>query len=517
MTNVLATNAVVPKSIETPYYLKASKQGFPISGQVPRTYQVYTGTGGTIDYDGSNEIRIFGQILTSPLIINFGPTQRIRNMVGRLVTINIIAPIDQTVTLNSSPAFMLINGTALQQLSHVIPADNLSKSINVYFSSEQYINVDYGASSSSVVSSFLPENIPVISSYVYGTATTPTLPSIYIPDSRSYDVTFNDIEPIVEGAIVPITTSVTGPGIQNISFDHTPAPRKTTPTTITGYLSSGGTYHGLFTVRLNPILTNVHDVSYFTGAISSGALSMYSPFVDPGGPRLAYDADGIQVTTPNNLLCIEVDIKDSLLFYVLSASPQIIRWRSFITGNVGILVNVGTLPSAAWSAGATIVDMAFNETESSLLVLPNGPSNLLLRIPVSPYDQVSSPTVLRSGPLLSRLLSLGAGTVPYAIAVCPHTGTVFIAQKPMALNNSIYWYHGFNNLASGGSYQHPTINTGRTSMTVTSRGELVAQYESNLSVNYVANVGSLVTWVNSYTAPDFYTSLSRNCYGWTSV
>ena len=80
MTSSLATNAVVPNNITTPYFLKSTKDGVPINRQVPRTYQVYAGTGNqTIDYDGSNEIIINGTFLTGPLIINFGPIKALRN------------------------------------------------------------------------------------------------------------------------------------------------------------------------------------------------------------------------------------------------------------------------------------------------------------------------------------------------------------------------------------------------------------------------------------------------------
>ena len=157
MTSALATNAIVPKNIDTVFHLKATRTGAPLNKQVPRTYQIYTGTGNqTIQYDGSNEIIINGPTLTGPLIIQFGPIANIRNAIGRKLNIIIVSPIFQTITLNSSPAFMKINGTNLTQLSHVIPADNISKAISVFFHSVNVINVDYGSSAASVVPSSFP-------------------------------------------------------------------------------------------------------------------------------------------------------------------------------------------------------------------------------------------------------------------------------------------------------------------------------------------------------------------------
>lgn len=522
MTNVLATNAIVPKKIDTPYFLKASKQGFPISGQVPRTYQRYTGTGNqTINYDGSNEITVIGQLLVGPLIIDLGPLQNIRNMVGRTLTLNIVAPINQAITINSSPAFMMINGTALQQLSHVIAGDNLSKSITIYFQSETYINVDYGASATaSVVPSSLPEAISLSSTYVYGTFNTFTIPSVYIPDTTTYDVTFNALEPRQEGELVPITTTVTGPGTQSLSFTYTPSARRTAGTSVTGYLSSAGQYYGSFNLRINPILNNVGDIGFFTGANTNGTLAMYDILSPPGGARTAYDANGAQVNLGANLLCYTVDVEDSLVFYVLSTSNTTVRFFSYMSDHGGVLIKMSTLPVGYWTGGATILDMAYDDREHSLLVMPNNIAGQLCRIPILPYD-VNNPTVVRTSNLSSRALTLPAGSTPYAMEVCPATSSLYFAYKGSVYNNTIQIYHSFNSMDAGSQYTHPTIGTGRTSLCINSRGQLIAHYEADNSVNYVANASGMSTvpgsWVTAFTAPAFYSSLSRNCYGWTSV
>lgn len=520
MTNVLATNAIVPKKIDTPYFLKATKQGFPISGQVPRTYQRYTGTGNqTITYDGSNEITVVGQTLVGPLIITLGPAQMIRNMVGRTVTLNVSAPISQTITLNSSPAFMKINGTGLQQLSHVIPGDNISKSITIYFQSETFINVDYGAASASLgIVPLLPETISLTSSYVHGMSTPFGLPSVYIPDNETYDVTFNELEETYEGHLEPITTSVTGPGTQILSFVFTPAPRRTDSTAITGYLSSGGQYYGSFSMRLNPILRNVLDVGYFTGANSDGTLAMYDPLVTPAFSELANDPNGSIIELGADLLCHTVSLEDSLIFFVRSTSQTIIRFFSIATRVEGVVIDVSSLPIGGWTTGAKIIDLAYDEATDALYALPNGPTSLLCRIPICRYN-VNDPTTVRTGTIISRALTITVGSTVFSMAVCPFTGTLYFAFRTAVSNNIIQIYHSFDAMAAGGQFTHPSINTGRTSIAYNPRGQLIAHYEWNNSVYYLPG-GNTITppaFVFAYNTPVFHTSLSHNGYGWLSI
>lgn len=523
MSNAKATNAVVPKTIDTAYYLKASKGGFPINGQVPRTYQVYTGTGNqSINYDGSNEIRIFGGTLVGPLIINFGPLRNIRNAIGRLVTLNIIGPISQNITLNSSPAFMLLAGTQLQQLSHVIPGDNVSKSITIYFHSEQYIHVDYGASaSSSLIGNSTPKVANLSSTYVYGTDTVFSLPSVFIPDNKSYGVTFNSLEPTTEGVVTPFVGSVSGPGLQVVAFEVQPAPRLNKSLNISGYLDNGGNYEVSFSHLVYPNLSNVHDHEYITGSDTSGLIAMYDPLVNFGGFPKTNDAFGNQVNFPSDIGAFCVDVADSLVFWVENTSNTVIRWRSYTTYTEGILTDMSTHTFGLWNTGDTIVDLAFDDEHPAVLVLPSNPTaGKIVNIPIRPYKN-SDPNTVLTGVLHGATFNLGIGTVLHGFDVCPISRMIYVACKPSLLNNSVFRMKPFPDLSAQFSYQHPSIAVDRQAICCSSQGTLYVLYERTLDLVRVNNARTLSTLPADttvmYTLSQYHQSLSRNCYGWTQA
>lgn len=525
MTNVLAVNAVVPKQIDTQYFLRATKQGVPIDNQVPRTYQVYTGTGNqTIDYDGSNEIRIFGPTLTGPLNINLGPLRRLRNMVGRILTINIIAPINQTITLSSAPAFLMINGTGLQQFTHVIPADNISKSLTVYFHSSSYLNVDYGASSTSVVPSTEPRTATLSMEYAYGTTTFISVPIFYFPDSTFYTLLYNDPEGTKEGAVVPLFGGIAGPGTRTLDFVYYPAPRRTDTTTVTGHLEQAGFPKVSFSCILKPILSNVYEHEYFIACNSNSTNTMYDPFVDTGSSPVAVDVNGNKVLTDMNPKAIAVDIADSLLFYVLDSSDTVIRWRSFTTGESGDLLDVATQPVSRWPSGR-IQDIAFDEKLCTLLVLSTNSVSpcKILGIPIKPYDN-NTPSVVNMGPVTcSQVFGFGIGSVPYSIAVCPISRAVYVATKQTPLTSNIIQllpYPMITGTLTGNIYVHPTIITGAMAITCTAIGTLLIHFEATKELYRVDNTGGISTGspisdvALLYTLPQFHKSLAPNCYGW---
>lgn len=525
MSNSKATDAIVPKTIDTQYFLRATKNGIPINGQVPRTYQAYTGSGNqTITYDGSNEIRIFGPTLTGPLTINFGPLSRLRNLVGRLVTLNVIAPISQTITLSTSPAFMVINGTGLQQFTHQISGNNTSKSITIYFHSEQYINVDYGSAAGSVVPSTEPRTATLSIEYPYGTTSHISTPSFYFPDNTFYTLLYNDPERTKEGAIEPLSGGIAGPGTQTLDFIYYPAPRRTDSTTITGHLEQAGLPKLSFSCILKPILRNVYEHEYFIACNSDSTTSMYDLQVDTGGSPPCVDVNGNEVLTDADPIAIAVDIADSLLFFVTSADRRLIRWKSFTTGEEGTLLDVSTQPVNRWPSG-TIQDIAFDEKISTLLVLSTNSVTpcKILGIPIKPYDN-NTPGVVDMGPVTcSQLLGFGAGSVPYSIAVCPISRAVYVATKqtPTTSNiNQLFPYPIINGTNPGNSYVHPTITTGAMAITCTAVGTLLLHFEGTKELYRVANTGGINTGaplsdvVLLYTLPKFHKSLAPNCYGW---
>lgn len=518
MTNPLATNANVPTSSDTVFHLRVTKNGVPVDKQVPRTYQYYTGTGGTILYDGSSEIRINGSGLTTPLIVQFGPINNIRNWIGRTVNINIYTPNSRTITLNSSPALMCVNGTLLTQLSHVIAASTTCKTLTLYFSDTTLLNLDYGASSLGSIVPFPVKTSNLAISYVYGTDSVFSLPCVRILDSNSYDVTINNLEPTLEGTIIPYVSSVSGPGTQFINVGFNPAPRRISSTNITGYLTSLGEQEAGFTISAYPILSNVFDKEYFTGSNTDGSLSMYDPLVDLGGIPKTFDANGSQVQLPGDVGPIAIDLADSLVFYVVNSSPTIIRWKSYTTYNEGDLLNLSTLVTALWTTGTTIVDIDFDDKTSSLLVLPNIPTTgKILSIPIRPYLN-SDPNTVKTGVLFGATLTLPVGTVLYSMAICPFTRQIYIGCKPPLFTNSVYKFSPFPALAGPFSYQHPSISLDRLSITFSSQGTFFMLFERTLEVYQVNNTRGLSTnpmdTTVIYTIPQYHQSLSRNCYGW---
>lgn len=152
MSNPLATNAFTFTTNTRVRSLHVDTNDIPVNKQVARSYQEYDGVGGeTITYDGSNEMIIRADNLTSPLTISFGGTaEALRNWIGRELVINVAGATEENITLNSLPALMFINGTNLRQSSHVIVGNAKSKTLRVNFHTATRVNVDYGADTLSI-------------------------------------------------------------------------------------------------------------------------------------------------------------------------------------------------------------------------------------------------------------------------------------------------------------------------------------------------------------------------------
>jgi hypothetical protein len=162
MTSTYARNAATITSVTKIRYLKSNKDGLPLDKQVPRSVQLYTGTGGAgeiLDYDGSNDVVIMAGNLTGNLIVRFippaDPSHKF-NLLGREAKIHVSGATTRTITLSSSPSQMKINSTGLTQVSHVIMGDLLSKTVTVSFVTADMWNVDYGASVNSIAPAFFP-------------------------------------------------------------------------------------------------------------------------------------------------------------------------------------------------------------------------------------------------------------------------------------------------------------------------------------------------------------------------
>jgi hypothetical protein len=555
MTSNIANDAGVPLAVDKYRYLKSDRNGFPINKQVPRTYQNYSGTGGTLVYNGSNEIRIVGSTLTSPLIIQFGPP--IKNMIGRLLAINVIAPISQTITLNSAPAFMVINGTALQQFTHVIPGDNNSKTISVYFHSSTFINVDYGASIGSIVPppsslvanvgggagiyrdttgstinlrSIVSSGLELVTTQNANTVSiadgrpivlgivTPPVPyalatgysgcRVSIPNNANYSADIST----AEGTITQLSFNVTGPGnMFGPNFLFQPGPRRTSPAILSCTFTKtiNQIYSGYIGVVFD--LSNVYDYEYVSGSNSDGSLGMYDPLIDAGAVKLMNDTFPTQVDVGVDLSRVAFNIQDNALFFTRTTSPNRIDYKSFTDSNISGLIDVNS--TSAWTVGATIADLDYNEKESVLYVLPDDPFGKLMIIPIVPY---SSPGPFKMGPITFVNLNLPFGSVPQSLAVSLTNGIFYYACKPAAGNITIQGHVGGNPTAIVSLTT--SFSSGDVSMVVGSRDSLYVLHSDNNGLYTIDQGKSLEDGITFlYKLAAFMPSLCRNGYGFTSV
>lgn len=575
MSNPRATNAVVTTPVGRKRYLESTKDGAPINRQVPRTYQVYAGTGNaTIDYDGSNELVVFGSTLTGPLTVNLGPLSRIRNMVGRSVTLNIVSPISQTITLNSSPAFMMLNGTSLQQLSHVIVADNLSKSIVLYFHSESNINLDYGASSSSIIPSLTFANVGVgegvyantvgrlvnlrriddldrtirvatigntigISSrtviggggaerYPYGNSISDSAGGafqVHNPSADTIDVTTQYNTGYTPAGLFTITT----PTISGIApiYDYvwTPGPRMNRPVSVSVNFYRGPTdLIGSTRLDMVPAMENVLETeNVMCCHPGSVFLSMYDPDKDPGTElfaKMPYGFSLNDIETDIEPLCISTDLQDNLIFYVPSSNRTLINVASSsINQFYGEFTDITVLDNSLISgAGYGIRDLCYSEVTSTLYALPTKHTNSVIVVPVLPklYDAVNFPIVTIGTPTFVPFdgISPPLGNL-YSICLLNDTGDFLIAYEDGTTKIGAFRIHD-NKMKL--LYAYDTGNNGPVSLMMGSRGRIIAQYEQDNGF-YVSTPGlSLLDGLTlTYSAPRFYTSLTVNCYNYIAV
>lgn len=131
MTSIFSKKITVKKPHMTQYYLKSDKTGNPLYGQVPRTADVYTGTGGTIISSGKNDLFVAG-ILTSTLIVNMQDTPE---LIGRAVTVTVRPGATQIVRLLFPAAgyTVYVDGSAAAVTQYDIPISANAQSVEVIF------------------------------------------------------------------------------------------------------------------------------------------------------------------------------------------------------------------------------------------------------------------------------------------------------------------------------------------------------------------------------------------------
>ena len=571
MSNPLAVNAVVPKAIDSQYYLRASKNGFPINGQVPRTYQMYTGTGNqTINYDGSNEIRIFGQTLTGPLVINFGPLRNLINWIGRTVTLNIVAPINQTITL-SSPVFLMVNGTALQQLSHVIPADGNSKSITLYFHSSSNINVDYGASSGSIVAAGITFNNLGAGSPVYRdtTGSTVNLRSMLAANrsllvtSNTTNVNFtsnmvyggnaleyynygNSVSELSAGnllmynptgtaftisSIFPTYSNVTGglsistPNVSGInpslSVVYIPAPRMNRSQTIPITFARGaGDLLGNMTLEMIPAMERVWEEENVLCADPSDTTIKFYDLTTPNselrtGVFYIFTLVTVRTDVPPSVIC--TDLQDNFIFYVPDSDPTKVyvssTSRSAFFGSFSDVLVLDTSLVPGFS-GQSVIGMCYDEVSSTLYILPNKVSGNILALPILPHlhDAVNFPLCTVGTVREIRFDgSVPAGAL-FSMCLLNNTGDFCISYEDGNTKIGVFRIDTGSGTVSQ-SYAWDTGSSGAVSLMCSSRGRIIAQYSSDQQF-YATTPGLGINggFTPLYTATKFYPSLTINCY-----
>lgn len=132
MTSPFATNAVILNPNDPQYFLRATKEGSPLDGQIPRTSQVYTGVGGvTIVPTGTNDLHVTGP-LTGTLTINC--TNRF-NFINRVLVVTVVGGVGQSVTINlpAAPYLTHVKGAAGAVTSYTLAASANSQSVTIFF------------------------------------------------------------------------------------------------------------------------------------------------------------------------------------------------------------------------------------------------------------------------------------------------------------------------------------------------------------------------------------------------
>ena len=411
MSNDLANDAELVSTITKHRYLEVDKSGYPLNKQVPVTVQTYQGTGGDqLFYDGSNDILIKADDLSADLEIILGPEiQNIRNLVNRQLTIQISGRTENNISIDSNPVEMRINGTSSMESYHNIIGDGTYKTVTLYFSEEEYINLDYGAAVGTIIPSgaggiqtitnigagqtIATNNSPTnvdLKSIVGGNnistindATTITVLSI-VPTAAPVSIFYDYMNPIT----VNFTGSYQTPDILSASiveppafdegtvtiltsttFTFTPAPRLTRSVLIVVRLTfNSGTFTTLV-IKLQPRLTfstdTNMDLSLATSA-TDGTLYQYNIQGFSLKPMINYDFT--PVVLPGICTCIAMNVADNILYFVLAASINVVRYYDFVTKAVGIVIPDITAVGQ-WTFGSVIAAMCFDQKDNVLYVI----------------------------------------------------------------------------------------------------------------------------------------------------
>jgi hypothetical protein len=131
MTSSYSKKSVIPLPHATRYFLQTDKNGIPLNGQVPRTVDIYTGTGGTIISSGRNDLFV-NSILASTLIVNMQDTSE---LIGRKICVSVRPGATQIVRLLFPAAgyTVYVDGGNAAVTQYDIPISANCQSVEVAF------------------------------------------------------------------------------------------------------------------------------------------------------------------------------------------------------------------------------------------------------------------------------------------------------------------------------------------------------------------------------------------------
>lgn len=131
MTSSFSKKSIVWRPHQEKKYLKADSNGFPLHGQVARSADIYTGTGGTIISSGKNDLFVNG-VLTSTLIVNMQDTSE---LIGRTIDVTVRPGATQIVRLLFPAAgyTVYVDGGAAAVTQYDIPISGNAQSVRVIF------------------------------------------------------------------------------------------------------------------------------------------------------------------------------------------------------------------------------------------------------------------------------------------------------------------------------------------------------------------------------------------------
>lgn len=106
--------------LDAEHYLRTNKEGQPLQGQIPQTYQRYDGQGGeSLEIDGSNRLVIDSDLSGGPLIINASANY---NWYGRVVHILFLQALANSATFIYPNGEIHTVGTEVTVNALVVPA-----------------------------------------------------------------------------------------------------------------------------------------------------------------------------------------------------------------------------------------------------------------------------------------------------------------------------------------------------------------------------------------------------------